>query len=61
VQELLKQTGCDQVHASLRSTRFDLSTRSRPQVRFSSSTNLPEDQFHATNEELVGQIRKLLG
>ena len=52
---------CDQVHASLRLTRFDHSTVARPQVRFGSPTNPPEDRFDATPEELVREMRMLLG
>ena len=59
--DVLARTGCDQVHASLRTGRADRSTAARPQVRFGSATNPPDDRFDATSEELVRQVRGLLG
>jgi copper homeostasis protein len=59
--DVLVRTGCDQVHASLRTTREDRSTAARPQVRFGTPVNPPEDRFDATSEELVRQLRAMLG
>ncbi len=59
--DVLARTGCDQVHASLRTGREDRSTAARPQVRFGAAVNLPEDRFDATSEELVRQVRAMLG
>jgi copper homeostasis protein len=61
VADVLPRTRCDQVHASLRASRFDRSTVARPQVRFGAATNPPEDRFDATSAELVRQMRGLLG
>jgi copper homeostasis protein len=61
VADVLATTGCDQVHASLRASRFDRSTSARPQVRFGAATNPPEDRFDATSEERVRELRVLLG
>jgi copper homeostasis protein len=65
VSELLTQTGCEQIHASLRGKRVDSSTRSRPDVTFSSSIASGESEFEATDPaavaELVGIIRQHTG
>jgi copper homeostasis protein len=61
VAEVLARTGCDQVHASLRASRPDRSTAARPQVRFGTATNPPDDRFEATSEDRVRQMRVLLG
>lgn len=59
VADVLERTGCDQVHASLRSRRCDPSTAARPQVSYS-GTGLPEDGYHATSPEAVAALRALL-
>jgi copper homeostasis protein len=59
VADVLARTGCDQVHASLRTTRNDPSTAARPHVRFGSVG--AEDRFEATSLEAVRQMRELLG
>jgi copper homeostasis protein len=56
VRELLAQTGCDQVHASLRSLRSDVSTTGRPQVRFGSPTSGGETQYDATDRIKVAEM-----
>jgi copper homeostasis protein len=60
VAEVLARTGCDQVHASLRASKEDRSTRARPQVRFGGA-GMPEDHFDATSAEAVREMRDLLG
>lgn len=57
---ILAETGCDQVHASLRGQREDPSTRARPQVRFGSTTLPPEDRYDATDADAVVALRSLL-
>ncbi len=58
--EVLSRTGCDQVHASLRTSREDRSTLARPQVRFGGA-GIPEGQFDVTSSEAVRKMRELLG
>jgi copper homeostasis protein len=60
VADVLARTGCDQVHASLRTRREDCSTMARPQVRFGDA-GAPEDRFDATSEAAVRRMRALLG
>ncbi len=57
--EVLARTGCDQVHASLRTSRDDRSTLGRPQVRFGAA-GIPEGRFDVTSPEAVRQMRELL-
>jgi copper homeostasis protein len=65
VTELLTQTGCAQIHASLRGKRVDSSTRSRPDVTFDSSVQSSESEYEATDPaavaKLVGMIRQISG
>jgi copper homeostasis protein len=62
VADVISRTGCDQVHASLRSRRQDRSVASRPQVSFGGSVRVPEDHYDATRAEAVAEMRgKLLG
>ncbi len=60
VADVLARTGCDQVHASLRTRREDRSTMARPQVRFGGKGAPAEDYFDATCLEAVRQMRALL-
>jgi copper homeostasis protein len=60
VADLVARTGCDQVHASLRASWPDPSTSARPQVRFGSASNPPDNRFDATSAELVRQMRSML-
>jgi copper homeostasis protein len=57
--DMLAQTGCDQVHASLRHRCVDLSTRARPHVSFGGGQI--EDGFDATDPAAVVEMRSLLG
>jgi copper homeostasis protein len=60
IAQVLARTGCNQVHASLRTSREDRSTMARPQVRFGGA-GVGEDRFDATSAEAVRQMRELLG
>jgi copper homeostasis protein CutC len=53
------RTGCNQVHASLRSYLVDPSTAARPQVRFGSASG-SEDRYDATSAEMVRGLRSAL-
>jgi copper homeostasis protein len=61
VAEVIARTGCDQVHASLRSRYQDTSTAARPQVKFSTTAGLSDHDFPSTDgaavAELVGLLR----
>lgn len=60
VLDVLQRTGCDQVHASLRSRRHEPSTAARPQVSFGAA-GLPEDGYGSTCSQSVAALRALLG
>jgi copper homeostasis protein len=60
VADLIRGTGCDQVHASLREERIDRSTAGRPQVRFGRAALPPEDRYDATSPDAVRQLRTIL-
>ena len=55
VAAVVGRTGCDQVHASLRTRRVDPSTAARPQIRFGG-----DDGYEATNGEAVAEMVRLL-
>src|SRR5262249_10530531 len=61
VAEVTARTGCDQVHASLRTRCWDTSTAARPQMKFSTTAGLSGHDFPATDgaavAELVGLLR----
>lgn len=56
VGELMRMTGCMQVHASLRSERDDPSGRLNAQVRFSVEQNRADDVYDATDQEQVAAM-----
>ncbi len=58
--DVLARTGCDQVHASLRTRREDRSVAARPQVSFGGVVRLPEDRYDATSADGVRRLRDLL-
>ncbi|MEX2213059.1 MAG: copper homeostasis protein CutC [Phycisphaeraceae bacterium] len=60
VADLIKATGCDQVHAALRVSRSDPSTVTRPHLRFGLNTGLPEGEFEEVDEESVRAMRATL-
>jgi copper homeostasis protein len=55
--DVLARTGCDQVHASLRTRREDRSLAARPQVCFGGPVEIPEDRYDATSTEAVAELR----
>jgi copper homeostasis protein len=60
VADVVARTGCDQVHASLRTRREDRSVAARPQVSFAGAVRPPEDRYDATSPESVAELRGLL-
>jgi copper homeostasis protein len=60
VADVLARTGCNQVHASLRTRREDRSVVARPQVCFGGPVKLPEDRYDATSAEAVALLRDQL-
>jgi copper homeostasis protein len=60
VTDVVARTGCDQVHASLRTSREDRSVAAQPHVSFGSAQKLPEDRYSATSLEAVAELRGLL-
>lgn len=60
IGDVLARTGCDQVHASLRTGRDDRSVTARPQVSFGGSIRTPEDRYDATSAAAIAELRGLL-
>lgn len=60
VAEIVRMTGCDQIHASLRSDRHDPSADARPLIRFGVSSSQSENHYRATSEDLVRLMRSTL-
>jgi hypothetical protein len=60
VGDIVIRTGCDQVHASLRTQREDRSVNVRSQVSFGGAVKLPEDRYSSTSPEAVAELRALL-
>ncbi len=60
VGDLVRRSGCEQVHASLRGTRKDVSARCRPQIRFSAGLPISEEAYEATDGERVSELAALL-
>lgn len=60
VHDILKRTGCRQIHASLSGLRTDASTASMPQIRYGASSLPSEDQYTATSYESVKEMRSRL-
>jgi copper homeostasis protein len=60
VHDILKHTGCRQIHASLSGLRTDASTAARPQIRYGASSLPPEEQYSATNYDSVVAMRNSL-
>jgi copper homeostasis protein len=58
--DVLARTGCDQVHASLRTRRDDRSVAARPQVSFGGPVRVPEDRYDATSVAAVAELRDRL-
>ena len=60
IADVLARTGCGQVHASLKMTRLDLSTQSRPAISFGGALRPPESGFDSTNPQAVAEMRRRL-
>jgi copper homeostasis protein len=60
VAEVIGRTGCDQVHASLRTRRKDTSTAARPLVKFSALPALSDSDYSSTNGAAVADLASLL-
>lgn len=60
VRELVTVTGCDQVHASLRTPHCDRSTARRPAVYFGSLSARGEGLFDGTDATAVRTMRAIL-
>ncbi|MDB5349624.1 MAG: hypothetical protein JWN86_871 [Planctomycetota bacterium] len=58
--DVLSRTGCDQVHASLKGTRPDRSTATRPRIAFGGVLRPPEDRYDATDPSAVAEVRERL-
>jgi copper homeostasis protein len=61
VADVVKRTGCNQVHASLSASRKDDSVSARPQVSFGGTLKPPEDEFPVTDPGAVARLRQALG
>lgn len=59
--DVVSRTGCNQVHASLSTTRKDNSVSARPQVSFGGSLKAPEEEYTVTDEKAVLKLRQALG
>jgi copper homeostasis protein len=60
LNDVIRRTGCNQVHASLSMTLTDRSTAARPQVFFGGTVRPPEYEFTTTNPDAVRQMRRAL-
>lgn len=58
VNEIVTQTGCDQIHVALSKSHSDLSTAGNPSIFFGGVLYPPEDHFSMADAE---QIRTLIG
>lgn len=58
---LLRDTGCTQVHASLRGACTDPSCAARPAIRFGAALPAAEDTYTATDPDQVRALRTALG
>lgn len=59
--DVLARTGCDQVHASLKTSRRDGSTRARPSIGFGGVLRPHEDRYEVTDPAAVTELRGRLG
>jgi len=60
VGDVLARTGCNQVHASLRTRRPDSSVSARLHVTFGSTPKTLEDRYDATDAVAVAELAALL-
>jgi copper homeostasis protein len=61
VAAVVEQTGCTQVHASVRRIKKDLSTAGRPQIRFTARQIPPGNEHEVTDPDAVAAMCKVLG
>ncbi len=60
IADVIKRTGCDQVHASLSTASQDRSASGRPQVSFGGTVKQSEIEFTVTDAEAVRKLRGAL-
>jgi copper homeostasis protein len=60
IADVIKRTGCEQVHASLSTTARDSSASGRPQVSFGGTIKQSEIEFTVTNAEAVRKLKETL-
>jgi copper homeostasis protein len=60
VADVIKRTGCNQVHASLSTVSKDRSASGRPQVSFGGAAKQSELEFTVTDAEAVRRLRSAL-
>jgi copper homeostasis protein len=60
VADVIKRTGCDQVHASLSTASKDRSASGRPQIFFGGAVKPSEEEFTVTDAEAVRRLRRAL-
>jgi len=61
VADVVNRTGCDQVHASLRTASMDRSVAACPQFPFGGTLKPPEDEFTVTDSGAVASLRRAIG
>jgi copper homeostasis protein len=61
VSELIRVTGCAQVHGAFRAPRLDASTTHKPGVSLGPQSVERESSYNATDEELVREVRRAIG
>lgn len=57
IDDVLRRTGCDQVHASLRKSLVDRSVSARPDVSFGKACKADESLYGSTSLEAVANLR----
>jgi copper homeostasis protein len=60
VADVIRRTGCDQVHASLSTVSKDRSASGRPQVSFGGTVKQSEEDFTTTDADAVRKLRAAL-
>jgi len=60
IGDVLARTGCQQVHASLRTHQSDPSASARPHISFGSAPSSSEDRYDATDPAAVAEMVALL-
>ncbi len=60
LDEVLRRTGCRQVHVATWTARRDNSTRQRPGVTFGGALLPPENQYDVTDRQVVAQLASRL-